>query len=156
MTDTQEKIAKIRATEGELQRTIAGLTPVESARVHLAVARSDPLLDDAGTDHRVGRDPHKPGETLSPQEVRGITQLVSGAVEGLKPENVTIVNQDGTVLVPSPSTAGPDGRQPPTPEDDRISSSPSSGTRRISSRTSKGCSTRRSARSVRQCASPPT
>ena len=36
MTDAQEKINKIRATQGELQRTIAGLTPVLSARVHIA------------------------------------------------------------------------------------------------------------------------
>ena len=37
MTDIQEKIAKTRATEGELQRTISGLTPVQSARVHIAI-----------------------------------------------------------------------------------------------------------------------
>ena len=111
MTDTQEKIAKIRATEGELQRTISGLTPVESARVHLAVpdATLYSTTQEPTTASVAVRT--KPGETLSPQEVRGITQLVSGAVEGLHPENVTIVNQDGTVLVPSPSTTGPDGTQ---------------------------------------------
>ncbi len=109
MTDTQEKIAKIRATEGELQRTIAGLTPVDSARVH--IASPDATL------YSTTQEPTtasiairtKPGMTLSPAEVRGITQLVAGAVEGLKPDNVTIVNQDGTVLVPSPSTTNPDG-----------------------------------------------
>ncbi len=111
MTDTQEKIAKIRATEGELQRTIAGLTPVESARVHLAVpdATLYSTTQEPTTASVAIRT--KPGATLSPQEVRGITQLVSGAVEGLKPDNVTIVNQDGTVLVPAPSTVGPNGQQ---------------------------------------------
>jgi flagellar M-ring protein FliF len=111
MTDTQEKIAKIRATEGELQRTISGLTPVESARVHLAVpdATLYSTTQEPTTASVAIRT--KPGMTLSPQEVRGITQLVSGAVEGLKPDEVTIVNQDGTVLVPSPSTTGPDGTQ---------------------------------------------
>jgi flagellar M-ring protein FliF len=109
MTDTQEKIAKIRATEGELQRTIAGLSPVDSARVHLAVpdATLYSTTQEPTTASVAIRT--KPGLTLSPQEVRGITQLVSGAVEGLKPDNVTIVNQDGTVLVPSPSTTNPDG-----------------------------------------------
>ena len=84
MTDTQEKIAKIRATEGELQRTIAGLTPVESARVHLAVpdATLYSTTQEPTTASVAIRT--KPGETLSPQEVRGITQLVSGAVEGLQ------------------------------------------------------------------------
>lgn len=45
----------------------------------------------------------KPGMQLGPSEVRGITQLVANSVEGLKPDNVTIVNQDGNVLVPSAS-----------------------------------------------------
>ncbi len=110
MTDTQEKIAKVRATEGELQRTISSLTPVESARVHIAspdVSLYSTTQEPTTASVAVKT---KPGLTLSPQEVRGITQLVSGAVEGLKPENVTIVNQDGTVLVPSPSAVGPDGQ----------------------------------------------
>jgi flagellar M-ring protein FliF len=109
MTDTQEKIAKIRATEGELQRTISSLDPVESARVHIAspdVSLYSTTQEPTTASIAIKT---KPGETLSPQEVRGITQLVSGAVEGLKPDNVTIVNQDGTVLVPSASTTGPDG-----------------------------------------------
>jgi flagellar M-ring protein FliF len=109
MTDTQEKIAKIRAIEGELQRTISGLTPVDSARVNIAEPDASlySTVQEPTTASIAIRT--KPGETLSPQEVRGITQLVAGAVDGLKPENVTIVNQDGTVLVPSPSTTNPDG-----------------------------------------------
>jgi flagellar M-ring protein FliF len=110
MTDTQEKIAKVRATEGELQRTIAGLTPVESARVHLASPEATLYSTTQQPTTASVAIRTKPGMTLSPQEVRGITQLVSGAVEGLKPDNVTIVNQDGTVLVPSPSNTGPDGQ----------------------------------------------
>jgi flagellar M-ring protein FliF len=111
MTDTQEKIAKVRATEGELQRTIASLTPVESARVHLASPEATLYSTTQQPTTASVAIRTKPGATLSPQEVRGITQLVSGAVEGLKPDNVTIVNQDGTVLVPSPNTSGPDGQQ---------------------------------------------
>jgi flagellar M-ring protein FliF len=109
MTDTQEKIAKIRATEGELQRTIAGLTPVDSARVH--IASPDASLYSSTQEPTTASIAirTKPGMTLSPQEVRGITQLVAGAVEGLRPDNVTIVNQDGTVLVPSPSGTNSDG-----------------------------------------------
>jgi flagellar M-ring protein FliF len=109
MTDTQEKIAKIRATEGELQRTIAGLTPVDSARVH--IASPDASLYSSTQEPTTASIAirTKPGMTLSPQEVRGITQLVAGAVEGLRPDNVTIVNQDGTVLVPAPSDTNPDG-----------------------------------------------
>lgn len=103
MTDTQEKIAKLRATEGELQRTISGLTPVDSARVHIAAPEVSLYSSTQQPTTASIAVKTKPGMTLSPSEVRGITQLVAGAVDGLKPDNVTIVNQDGTVLVPAPN-----------------------------------------------------
>src|SRR5665213_2192645 len=98
MTDFQEKIAKTRATEGELQRTISGLTPVQSARVHIASPAASLYSNTQQPTTASVAIATKSGMQLSAQEVRGITQLVSGAVEGLKPENVTIVDQNGTVL----------------------------------------------------------
>jgi len=103
MTDFQEKIAKQRATEGELQRTIAGLTPVESARVHIASPEASLYSTTQEPTTASVAIKTKPGMQLGPSEVRGITQLVARSVEGLKPDNVTIVNQDGNVLVPSAS-----------------------------------------------------
>ena len=101
MTDFQEKIAKTRATEGELQRTISGLTPVLSARVHIATPEASLYSTTQQPTTASVAIQTKPGMQLGAQEVRGITQLVAGAVEGLKPENVTIVDQNGTVLRPS-------------------------------------------------------
>jgi flagellar M-ring protein FliF len=103
MTDFQEKIAKQRATEGELQRTIAGLTPVESARVHLASPEASLYSSTQEPTTASVAIKTKPGMQLTPAEVRGITQLVANSVEGLKPDHVTIINQDGDVLVPSAS-----------------------------------------------------
>ncbi len=103
MTDFQEKIAKQRATEGELQRTIAGLTPVESARVHIASPEASLYSSTQAPVTASVAIKTKPGMSLTPTEVRGITQLVANSVEGLKPDAVTIVNQDGNVLLPSPS-----------------------------------------------------
>ena len=101
MTDFQEKIAKQRATEGELQRTISGLTPVQSARVHIAAPDASLYSTTQEPTTASVAIQTKPGMQLDAQEVRGITQLVAGAVEGLKPENVTIVDQNGTILRPS-------------------------------------------------------
>jgi flagellar M-ring protein FliF len=101
MTDFQEKIAKTRATEGELQRTISGLTPVLSARVHIATPEASLYSTTQQPTTASVAIQTKPGMQLGAQEVRGITQLVAGAVEGLKPENVTMVDQNGTVLRPS-------------------------------------------------------
>ncbi len=106
MTDFQEKIAKTRATEGELQRTIAGLTPVASARVHIATPEASLYSTTQQPTTASVAIQTRPGMQLSAQEVRGITQLVSGAVEGLKPDNVTIVDQNGSILRPSALETG--------------------------------------------------
>jgi flagellar M-ring protein FliF len=105
MTEFEQKLDKTRATEGELERTIGGLSPVQAVRVH--IAQPDDTLystTQSPTTASVAITT-KDGETLAPQQVEGITMLVSRAVEGLKPENVTIVNQDGQVLLPSANAA---------------------------------------------------
>lgn len=109
MTEFEEKIDKTRAIEGELERTIDGLDPVDGARVQ--IAQPDQTL------YSTTQNPTtasvaittKPGMQLSAEQVQGVTMLVSHAVEGLKPENVTIVNQDGQVLLPP---QGADSNQP--------------------------------------------
>ncbi len=106
MTDFQEKIAKTRAVEGELQRTINGLDPVESSRVNIATPDQSLYTSTQEPTTASVAIKTKPGQSLSPDQVKGITALVSNAVAGLKPENVTIVNQDGQILLPG---AGPTG-----------------------------------------------
>ena len=109
MTEFQEKLDKNRAIEGELQRTINGLEPVESSRVHIAAPDASLYTSTQDpTTASVAVKTHA-GQSLSPQQVKGITMLVSRAVDGLKPENVTLVNQDGQVLLPG-ATDG-DGSQ---------------------------------------------
>jgi len=109
MTEFEQNLDKVRAIEGELERTIEGLDPVEGARVQ--IAKPDPTLystADKPTTASIAITT-KPGMQLSPEQVQGITMLVSRAVDGLKPEDVTIVNQDGQVLLPP---AGADSNQP--------------------------------------------
>lgn len=106
MTEFEQKIDKVRAIEGELQRTIGGLEPVAAARVHIAAPDDTLYSSEAQATTASVALTTKPGMQLSPAQVEGITMLVSRAVEGLKPENVTIVDQDGQVLVPSASAAG--------------------------------------------------
>ncbi|MGZ6103904.1 MAG: flagellar basal-body MS-ring/collar protein FliF [Vulcanimicrobiaceae bacterium] len=111
MTEFEQKLDKVRATEGELERTIGGLGPVQAVRVH--IAQPDETLyssTEQPTTASVAVTT-KDGEQLSPQQVEGITMLVSRAVGGLKPENVTIINQDGQVLIPS-ATAAENGGSP--------------------------------------------
>lgn len=111
MTDFQEKIAKTRAIEGELQRTINGLDPVESSKVNIATPDQSLYTSTQEPTTASVAVKTKPGAVLTPEQVKGITALVSNAVAGLKPENVTIVNQNGQILLPGtgPTGNGVDG-----------------------------------------------
>jgi flagellar M-ring protein FliF len=109
MTEFQEKLDKTRAVEGELQRTIDGLNPVETSRVHIATPDQSLYSSSQEPTTASIAIKTKPGQELSSQEVKGITTLVANAVEGLKPENVTIVDQDGRILLPSVSPNGDGG-----------------------------------------------
>jgi flagellar M-ring protein FliF len=101
MTEFEEKIDKTRAIEGELERTIEGLDPVQAARVHIAAPDQTLYSSDQSATTASVALTLKPGMELSPQQVEGITMLVARGVDGLKPEGVTIVDQDGQVLLPS-------------------------------------------------------
>lgn len=109
MTEFEEKIDKTRAIEGELERTIAGLDPVEGARVQIAAPDQTLYSTTQNPTTASVAVTTKPGMQLSPEQVQGITMLVSHAVEGLKPDQVTIVDQDGQVLLPP---QGANGNQP--------------------------------------------
>jgi flagellar M-ring protein FliF len=91
-----QNINKLRALEGELARTIRSLDRVEAARVHL-VLPDRPLFS---------RDKIEPSASivlkvrgqLEQQQVRAIRHLVATAVNGLKPERVSVVDESGRLL----------------------------------------------------------
>lgn len=98
LTDFAQKMNFRRALEGELSRTIGGLSAVEEARVHIALPQEELFTQKQKpvTASIVLR--MKPGQELDARHVRGVTNLVSRSVEGLKPENVTILDGDGLLL----------------------------------------------------------
>jgi flagellar M-ring protein FliF len=88
----------IRATEGELSRTIASLSTIDNARVHIVLPKKEVFS-------RTVADPSasimvrtKGGQTLSKPEVAAIAHLVATAVPGLKVDNITIIDQRGKPL----------------------------------------------------------
>ncbi len=98
VTDFVQKLNYHRGLEGELGRTILQLDPVEAVRVHLTMPeeslfRENQKLAMASVTLRLNQK-----NKLSPAQVEGITYLVSSAVEGLEPTNVTIIDSRGVVL----------------------------------------------------------
>lgn len=92
-TEFDEKVNYQRALEGELERTIATLSSVKSARVHLVMPRDSVFLDRSQPGKASVALRLKRGE-LTQDQTDAIARLVSGAVENLAPADVAIVNAD--------------------------------------------------------------
>jgi flagellar M-ring protein FliF len=97
-TSYTQKINYQRALQGELMRAINTLSAVKQSKVILAMpAKRTFLEENAPPSASVVLELH-PGKTLSPEQVRGITFLVSSAVENLEADRVTVVDSRGKVL----------------------------------------------------------
>jgi flagellar M-ring protein FliF len=87
-----------RALEGELSRTIQTMPEVSKVRVHIVLPKERLFKEDQKeTTASVFLSLRGRGR-LNEQQVNGIALLVSGSVEGLSMENVTIVDDHGNVL----------------------------------------------------------
>ena len=102
-----QNINKLRALEGELARTIRSLNRVQSARVHL-VLPDRPLFSRDKADPSASIVLRVRG-TLEPQQVRAIRHLVATAVNGLKPERVSVVDETGKLLADGAEQNDPEG-----------------------------------------------
>jgi flagellar M-ring protein FliF len=92
-TEFDEKVTYQRALEGELERTIQTLGDVESARVHLVMPTDSVFLDNKRSAKAsvILKLRHN---GLSKDAALAISRLVAGAVDELKPEDVSIVDAD--------------------------------------------------------------
>ncbi len=95
-TSFVQNINHLRALEGELTRTIRGLGRVQNARVHLVIPERKLFERD--------REPPRASIVLKLRgdleagQIKAIRHLVASAVEGLKPERVSIVDEGGRLL----------------------------------------------------------
>ena len=95
-TSFVQNINNVRALEGELARTITSLNRIKSARVHLVLPERELFRRDR-------KDPSASivlsvrGQ-LSNGEIRAIQHLVASAIEGLIPNRVSIVDDQGNLL----------------------------------------------------------
>jgi flagellar M-ring protein FliF len=91
-----QNINHLRALKGELARTIRSIDRVQAARVHLVLPER-PLFSRDKVDASASIVLKVRG-TLEPQQVRAIRHLVATAVNGLKPERVSVIDESGKLL----------------------------------------------------------
>jgi flagellar M-ring protein FliF len=97
-SDFVQKLNYRRALQGELSRTIQALSEIESCRVHLAVPEKNLFLEKESKASASVMVKIKSGRNLSQSQVQGIVHLVSSSVEGLSPQEVTVIDNRGGML----------------------------------------------------------
>jgi flagellar M-ring protein FliF len=95
-TSFVQNINHLRALEGELARTIRAIDRIQAARVHLVLPER-PLFSRETPEPSASIVVRVRG-TLEPQQIRAVRHIVASAVNGLKPQRVSIVDEAGQLL----------------------------------------------------------
>jgi flagellar M-ring protein FliF len=106
MTEFTQRVNYQQAMEGELERTISSLDQIAGVRVHIVTPEKSLLVSDQTPTTASITIQEKPGKVLDGATVRAITYLVANAVEGLKPENVVVVDTNGDLLASGSGEGG--------------------------------------------------
>lgn len=97
-SDFAEQVNYRRALEGELERTVATLSEVDQARIHITFARDSVFLDSRQPSKATVVLRLKRSARLPQPSVTAIANLVASAVDGLDPEAVAIIDSEGRLL----------------------------------------------------------
>ncbi len=98
-SDFQQQVTYQRALEGQISKTIDQVQGVNGSQVRLVLAE-DQLFAESATPATAAVLLTGSSSALEPSAVRGIAQLVSSSVKGLKLGNVSITDGGGELLWP--------------------------------------------------------
>lgn len=98
MTEFVQKLNYQRAMQGELSRTIAQISGVEQARIHLALPERSLFKENEKAPSASVVLKMKSARALSEGEVQGIVHLVASSVEGMDPDRITVIDDRGKML----------------------------------------------------------
>ena len=97
-TSFVQKINRQRALEGELMKTIKHIRGVKRVRVHLSIPESSPFVSEKKPPGASVVLDYERGLSLTKAEIKGIQNLVSASVDGMRIKNVVIINSKGEKL----------------------------------------------------------
>lgn len=93
-----EKTRYFRSIEGELARTIASMTSVRGARVHLAIPKRSVFVNDRRQPSASVFLELYPNKSLDRMQVASIVHLTASSIPELSEKHVTVVDQRGQLL----------------------------------------------------------
>jgi len=97
-TEFQNKVYYLQALQGELTRTIEQMAEVEKARVHIVLPEDSLYKRNEKPATASIMLKLRPSAQLSREQVKGVVNLVAHSIQGLKPENITVVDSFARVL----------------------------------------------------------
>jgi len=97
-SEFQQDVTYKRAIEGELASTIESIKGAGTASVKLAIPEKSVFVSEKQDPTASVFVDTEAGVNLSTDQVQAITHLTAASVDGLTPENVSVVSADGTVL----------------------------------------------------------
>lgn len=108
ITQFAEQVNYQRALEGELARSVQSIGSVAGARVHLAIPKQSVFIKEQQKPSASVVLSLQGGRLLDSSQVSAIVHLISASVPELAAKNVTVVDQNGTLLSAS-HDGSPDG-----------------------------------------------
>lgn len=102
MSEFVQKLNYRRALEGELARTISSVQEIEKARVHIVIPEKALFEKDQKPPTASVILTLKSGRGINKSSIEGIQNLIAGSVEGMSPDNVTVVDHKGKILNEQP------------------------------------------------------
>src|SRR5438067_13289333 len=108
-TEFTQKVNYQRALENELARSIGQMDAIDTARVHLVMPEQTLFSSQQQPTTASVMLKLKPGKRLDTAQARSISNLVAGSVQGLKTQNLTIVDVNGNTLTPDDGVSSTTG-----------------------------------------------
>ena len=98
MSNFVQKINYRRALEGELARTLNLMADIRNSRVHIVIPEEKLFKEDKQSPSAAVILTLARSNGLTQSQIKGVARLVASSVEGLRSEQVTIVDSHGNVL----------------------------------------------------------
>lgn len=97
-SEFQQSVTYKRAIEGELANTIGAMNGITASSVQLAIPKESVFVSEKQNPTASVFVKTRNGVTLGDGQVEAIVHLTSAAVSGMRPEDVTVTDQNGKVL----------------------------------------------------------
>lgn len=101
-TNFENQVKFLRALEGELARSLESISGILSANVKIAIPKESVFVHQKLEPTASAVLNLREGVALSQRQIEGIKNFIASSIPKLKPENIKLINQNGSLLQTNP------------------------------------------------------